>query len=86
MNRNDAMRSIQKQLNVVRQLLEAVTDLANAHSINFVWRDAPFEARYNGHTERWETGSDYWTESGCTIGYEEFDDLDNSWASSSANC
>jgi hypothetical protein len=83
MTRNDALNRIEKLLRSANDLLKVATELADDHSIGFIWKDAPFEAKYNGRTERWETGSDYWNDSGCTIDYEEFD---NSWASSSAHC
>jgi hypothetical protein len=83
MNRNDALNRIEKLIRSANDLLKVATDLANDHSIGFVWKGAPFEAKYNGSTERWTVGDSYWNDSGCTIDYEEFD---NSWASSSIDC
>lgn len=80
----DPKHTVQKFLNVATRALKDAVEYAKDHSVSFVWKDAPFEAKYNANGDRWEVGSDYWNDSGCTIDYEEFEE--SNWNSSSAYC
>lgn len=79
----DHRHAIQKLLNVAKIALDDAVELAKDQSIDFVWKDAPFEAKFKVHSG-WEVGSDFWNDSGCIIDVETFEESD--WNSSSALC
>lgn len=81
---SDHHKSVERLLNVAAQALKDAAKIARDHSISFVWSRAPFEAKYKADIDKWEVGSDYWNDSGCTIDMEEFESSD--WESSSALC
>jgi hypothetical protein len=86
---SDQKENLRRAINRLRNAFEELVYYARKADISFVAsKDLPFGIKYDATYDTWSTTAQNndsgWTESGCTIGVEDFDE--GSWNSSSDYC